>query len=154
MISTSGSRLLSEEAMDALLTKLLPLATVITPNILEAECLSGLKITNKEDMQKAALQMATHYKGYILIKGGHLADTADDLLYDNGMFTWFLGEKIANENTHGTGCTLSSAIACHLAAGLDMEESIRRAKVYITGALRDELDLGAGNGPLNHCYQL
>lgn len=152
MISTSGSRLLSKDAMTALVTKLLPLATVITPNISEAECLADMNITNKEEMQKAALQMAKHYQGYILIKGGHLEDCADDLLYNNGQFTWFLGEKIANDNTHGTGCTLSSAIACNIAAGLGVEESIQQAKEYITGALRCDMNLGAGNGPLNHCY--
>lgn len=152
MISTSGSRLLSKDAMTALVTKLLPLATVITPNIAEAECLADMNITNKEEMQKAALQIAKHYQGYILIKGGHLEDCADDLLYNKCQFTWFLGEKIANDNTHGTGCTLSSAIACNIAAGLGVEESIQQAKEYITGALRCDMNLGVGNGPLNHCY--
>lgn len=152
MISTSGSRLLSKDAMTALVTKLMPLATVITPNIPEAECLADMKITNKEDMQKAALHIANYYKGYILLKGGHLEHSADDLLYDGGQFRWFSGEKIKNDNTHGTGCTLSSAIACNLAAGWGIEESIQQAKEYITGALRCEFNLGAGNGPLNHCY--
>ncbi|WP_353739024.1 bifunctional hydroxymethylpyrimidine kinase/phosphomethylpyrimidine kinase [Peribacillus asahii] len=155
MISTSGSPLLSKDAMDVLITKLLPLATLITPNIPEAECLcGGMKIETKEDMQKAAIQIAKHYQGNILIKGGHLLDSADDLLYSNGQFTWFTGVKIENPNTHGTGCTLSSAIACNLADGHDVNMSIQYAKDYLTGALQDQLNLGKGNGPLNHCYKI
>jgi hydroxymethylpyrimidine/phosphomethylpyrimidine kinase len=155
MISTSGSRLLSENAMDILITKLIPLATIITPNIPEAECLSGgMNIHTKEDMQKAAVKISENYKGNILIKGGHLLDTADDLLYCNGQYIWFPGVKIENPNTHGTGCTLSSAIACNLADGHDMKTSIKNAKYYITGALQDNLNLGAGSGPLNHSYNL
>jgi len=152
MISTSGSRLLSEDAMDALITKLLPIADVITPNIPEAECLCGFKILNKENMIKAAEKISNTYKGKILIKGGHLKDSSDDLLYELGKITWYHGENIDNPNTHGTGCTLSSAIACNLASGYDVIESIERAKKYITGALRDNLDLGKGSGPLNHCW--
>lgn len=155
MISTSGSKLLSDDAMDQLINKLIPLASLITPNIPEAECLcDGMTIHTKEDMQKAAVKIAEHYKGNILIKGGHLMDTADDLLYHNGEFTWFTGVKIDNPNTHGTGCTLSSAIACNLADGYEMKTSIQNAKNYLTGALQDNLNLGKGNGPLNHCYHL
>ncbi|MFT4412267.1 bifunctional hydroxymethylpyrimidine kinase/phosphomethylpyrimidine kinase [Fredinandcohnia humi] len=152
MISTSGSRLLSEEAMGALTSKLLPLATIITPNIHEAEALCDMVIHTKVDMEKAAILLAESYKGKILIKGGHLQDTADDLLYSNGEFTWFPGDRISNPNTHGTGCTLSSAIACNLANGLDITSSIYEAKRYISGALKAGLDLGKGSGPLNHCY--
>lgn len=154
MISTSGSRLLSEDAMDALITKLLPIADVITPNIPEAECLCGFKILNKENMIKAAEKISNTYKGKILIKGGHLKDSSDDLLYELGKITWYHGENIDNPNTHGTGCTLSSAITCNLAAGYDVIESIERAKKYITGALKDNLNLGKGSGPLNHCWNL
>ncbi|MEH7383503.1 bifunctional hydroxymethylpyrimidine kinase/phosphomethylpyrimidine kinase [Bacillus sp. JJ1533] len=154
MISTSGSRLLSESAMDALITRLIPLATIITPNIHEAEALCGMEIRTKEDMQVAAQKLSEMYKGAILVKGGHLEDTADDLLYSNGEFTWFPGSRIDNPNSHGTGCTLSSAIACNLAAGLDIKSSIQEAKRYITGALEAGLDLGKGSGPLNHCYDL
>ncbi|MEH7225943.1 bifunctional hydroxymethylpyrimidine kinase/phosphomethylpyrimidine kinase [Bacillus sp. JJ1566] len=154
MISTSGSRLLSESAMDALITKLFPLATVITPNLHEAEALCGMEIHTKENMQVAAGKLSEMYKGAILIKGGHLEDTADDLLYSDGEFTWFPGARIDNPNTHGTGCTLSSAIACNLAEGLDIKSSIQEAKRYITGALEAGLDLGKGSGPLNHCYAL
>ncbi|MFS0823980.1 bifunctional hydroxymethylpyrimidine kinase/phosphomethylpyrimidine kinase [Bacillus sp. 1P02SD] len=154
MISTSGSRLLSESAMDALITRLIPLATIITPNIHEAEALCGMDIHSKEDMQVAAQKLSDMYKGAILIKGGHLEDTADDLLYSDGEFTWFPGGRIDNPNSHGTGCTLSSAIACNLASGLNIKSSIQEAKRYITGALEAGLDLGKGSGPLNHCYAL
>ncbi|WP_099364618.1 bifunctional hydroxymethylpyrimidine kinase/phosphomethylpyrimidine kinase [Fredinandcohnia onubensis] len=154
MISTSGSRLLSESAMDALISKLIPLATIITPNIHEAEALGEMEITTKKDMQVAAQKLSETYKGSILIKGGHLEDAADDLLYSNGEFTWFPGERISNPNTHGTGCTLSSAIACNLAKGHDIKTSIQEAKHYITGAIEAGLDLGKGSGPLNHCYAI
>jgi len=148
MVSTSGSKLLSEGAMDALNSKLLPLATIITPNIAEAQCLSGISIKTANDMIKSAKIINKN----VLIKGGHLKDCADDLLYFNGAVTWFKGEKIHNPNTHGTGCTLSSAIACNLAEGHDIKACIQNAKNYITGALKANLDLGRGSGPLNHCY--
>ena len=151
MFSTSGHSLMSEDAMDALKTKLLPLADVITPNLFEAEGLSGIEIKNKEDMIRAAEEIAKTLDGYILIKGGHLKDSADDLLYFKGESIWFNEDRIDNPNNHGTGCTLSSAIACNLGGGLDMEESVKRAKSYITRALKPGLDLGSGSGPLNHC---
>ncbi len=154
MISTSGSRLLSNGAMDALINKLLPMATVITPNIPEAEDLCGLKITTEDDMTKAAAIISKMLKGGILIKGGHLKSTANDLLYIDGKYTWFNGIRIENPNTHGTGCTLSSAIACNLAKGLDLEKSIENAKIYVTGALKANLNLGKGSGPLNHTYNM
>lgn len=151
MISTSGSKLLSDHAIDALRTKLLPMATIITPNIPEAECLCGFEIRSKDDMVKSAIKISEHFQGNILIKGGHLADTADDFLYHQGEMTWFDCEKIDNKNTHGTGCTLSSAIACHLAGGYSIKESVKGAKDYITCALKANLNLGQGSGPLNHC---
>lgn len=154
MIATSGSRLLSDQALDSLKTRLLPLADLITPNIHEAECLTGLTIHNTEQMLEAAKILAPLIKGHILIKGGHLPDAADDLLYYQGEAVWFKGPKIANPNTHGTGCTLSSAIACNLAQGCSMQESVEKAKAYITGALQAQLNLGKGSGPLNHCYNL
>lgn len=154
MISTSGSKLLDERAIDTLISRLLPLADVITPNIPEAEGLSGLTIGSTEQMLDAARLLAKMLPGHILIKGGHLPDTADDLLYYKGRAIWFKAAKIANPNTHGTGCTLSSAIACNLAAGLDMPTSIEKAKAYISGALKANLALGKGNGPLNHCYNM
>ncbi len=154
MISTSGSRLLSDDAMNALLTRLLPLGTVITPNIPEAEALCGFGIENKEDMLRAASAIAKSTSGAILIKGGHLEDDASDLLYMDEKALWFDGEKVHNPNTHGTGCTLSSAIACNLAAGFSLEKSIKNAKAYITGALKAGLDLGRGSGPLDHTYAI
>lgn len=154
MISTSGSKLLNEEAMEALITKLLPLGRVITPNIPEAEVLCGFKIYTEEDMIAAAQRIALMVPGSILIKGGHLEDTASDLLYFEGKAHWFKSERVNNSNTHGTGCTLSSAIACELAAGHSLEQSIKSAKAYITGALEAGLDLGKGSGPLDHTYCL
>ncbi|MCR6544224.1 bifunctional hydroxymethylpyrimidine kinase/phosphomethylpyrimidine kinase [Dehalobacterium formicoaceticum] len=151
MISTSGSRLLSDDAMEALMTQLIPLALIITPNIPEAECLADMKIHSKEEMVRAAQKIGESYSGHILIKGGHLKDSADDLLYHQGELTWFPGRKIANENTHGTGCTLSSAIACNLAEGYGVLESVHMAKDYIICALEAKLNLGQGSGPLNHC---
>lgn len=151
MFSTSGHNLMSEDAMDILKNDLLPLADVITPNILEAESLSGLKIGNKEDMLLAAEEISKTLECHILIKGGHLVDSADDLLYFNQNHIWFNGERINNPNSHGTGCTLSSAIACNLGNGLSIGDSVENAKTYITRALGAGLDLGLGSGPLNHC---
>lgn len=151
MLSTSGRRLLNDNAVEALVTRLFPLADIITPNIPEAMCLSGFDIQNGDDMIRAAEKIAEKFGGFILIKGGHRQDTADDLLYGHGEIRWFAGERIKNENTHGTGCTLSSAIACSLAAGHSMPESVGRAKDYITLALKAQLNLGRGCGPLNHC---
>ncbi len=154
MISTSGSRLLQDRAVHALISKLMPLAGIITPNIPEAECLCGFSIQSKTDMQKAAVRISENFSADILIKGGHLADCSDDVLYTENKFYWFEQFRIPNPNTHGTGCTLSSAIACGLAAGMDIRSSIKAAKEYITGALRADLDLGKGNGPLNHCWNI
>jgi hydroxymethylpyrimidine/phosphomethylpyrimidine kinase len=154
MISTSGSRLMKEDAVQVLLRKLLPLADIITPNIPEAEVLSGISIITQCDMELAAKKIGESYSGNILIKGGHLKDKSDDLLYTGGKIHWFLQENIDNPNTHGTGCTLSSAIACNIAEGKSILDSISAAKEYISGALLDELDLGLGSGPLNHCWNL
>ena len=154
MISTSGSRLLAEDASQALLSELAPLADVMTPNIPEAEVLSGLTIRSKEDMVQAAKAIAAQYHGAILLKGGHLADTADDLLWTEGKAHWFSGTRLENPNTHGTGCTLSSAVASNLALGFSLEESVERAKAYVAGAIADGLNLGQGSGPLNHGYRL
>ena len=152
MFSTSGHALLSSDAMDALIKKLLPLGDVITPNLAEAESLCGFEIHDTDDMIKAAKKINTAIDGSVLIKGGHLNDSADDLLYHKGEIIWLRGKKIDNPNTHGTGCTLSSAIACNLADGFDVATSVKNAKDYLTGALKAKLDLGKGSGPLNHCY--
>jgi hydroxymethylpyrimidine/phosphomethylpyrimidine kinase len=154
MVSTSGSRLLEEEAAQTLINKLIPLATVITPNIPEAEELSGMEITSVEDMENAAAIIAKDYDGAILMKGGHSLNDANDLLYWKGEKQWFYGERIDNPNTHGTGCTLSSAIASNLAIGLSLSESVQAAKDYISGALKANLNLGKGSGPLNHTYNI
>lgn len=154
MVSTSGSKLLSDEAMDVLITKLIPLATVITPNIPEAEALCGFQIKNEKDMVKAAEKISKTLKGAVLVKGGHLVNDAIDLLYEDNNSHWFKGERIDNPNTHGTGCTLSSAIACNLADGRSLAESIKNAKEYLTGALRAGLNLGEGSGPLEHTYSI
>lgn len=154
MVATSGSRLIDDKALDSLMGKLIPLAGLITPNLQEAELISGLKINSKDDMIAAAQKIAEFYDGNILIKGGHLDTDANDLLYTQGDVVWFKGEKIDNSNTHGTGCTLSSAIASNLALGYDIKESVARSKKYIAGAIADGMDLGKGRGPLNHGYKL
>lgn len=153
MVSTSGSKLLQDDAIDVLKERLLPLAQVITPNLSEAELLSGLTIKSTADMIKAAKLISEKFGGDILIKGGHFDAHANDLLYSKGEIIWYEGEKIDNPNTHGTGCTLSSAIASHLALGYDLPESITKSKAYLTGAIYDQLDLGQGRGPLNHMYE-
>jgi hydroxymethylpyrimidine/phosphomethylpyrimidine kinase len=188
MVSTSGSKLLRDDAIERLIQRLLPLAAIITPNIPEAEVLCGFKIITNGDMIKAAEKISVmlcankRFKTVndgetrneepnddialqsILIKGGHLKDAADDLLYvQTGKeqysvpppkIYWFRSERVETPNTHGTGCTLSSAVACNLSAGYSIEESVRHAKDYVWGALKDGLDLGVGNGPLNHMYNL
>ncbi len=154
MVATSGSKLLSDDACEALITKLLPLGTVITPNIPEAEVLCGFEIKNTDDMIRAAEKISTMVDGGILIKGGHLVSTATDLLYKDGKISWFSAERVDNPNTHGTGCTLSSAIASNLAKGYSLNESIANAKDYLTGALKAQLNLGRGSGPLEHTYNI
>ncbi|HAN44383.1 MAG TPA: bifunctional hydroxymethylpyrimidine kinase/phosphomethylpyrimidine kinase [Ruminococcaceae bacterium] len=154
MISTSGSRLLNGDAADALISTLLPVADIITPNIPEAEFLTGMNIDCCDDMLIAVKKLSTLYGGSILIKGGHLPETSDDLLYSGGEFIWFKQARINNPNTHGTGCTLSSAVACGLANGFDIKTSVKNAKQYVTGALLAGLNIGRGNGPLNHCYSI
>ena len=154
MVSTSGSKLLADEAMTALTTLLLPLTAMITRNNHEAEVLTNITIKDSADMEDAAKILAGRLPGGILIKGGPQLETASDLLYFNGRAEWFHGKRINNPNTHGTGCTLSSAIACNLAMGHTLTESIDNAKAYLTGALKSGLNLGKGSGPLNHMYAL
>ena len=154
MVSTSGSRLLSREAVEEMKAQMYPLADLITPNIPEGEVLTGMRIESPEDMEKAAETIACTYGCAVLLKGGHQAGSADDLLYRDGSFRWFPGRRIANPNNHGTGCTLSSAIASNLAKGFSMEEAVEKAKKYISGALEAMLDLGRGNGPMDHGFDL
>ncbi len=152
MVSTSGCKLISDDAISALVSKLLPIADIITPNIPESEVLCGFKICNESDMIKAAEKISKKLSGAVLIKGGHLVNDATDLLYQDGEYRWFTAERVDNPNTHGTGCTLSSAIACNLAAGYPMDKSLANAKNYLTGALKAMLNLGKGSGPLDHTY--
>lgn len=152
MIATSGARLISEEAVAVLKERLLTIATLVTPNIPEAEVLSEIRIADKSDMEKAASLIYEKYGSSVLLKGGHSINNADDLLYENGKAVWFEGVRIDNPNTHGTGCTLSSAIASNLAKGYDLKTSVRLAKEYISCALASMLDLGKGSGPLNHGF--
>lgn len=152
MVATSGSALIKTDAVRALVEKLLPMATLVTPNIPEAEVLADMKIESKEDMVKAVRYMGENYGCSVLLKGGHNSYDANDLLYEKGCYTWFGGKRINNPNTHGTGCTLSSAIAANLAKGYSLAESIQKAKEYISGALLAGLDLGKGSGPLKHNF--
>ena len=154
MVATSGARLISEEAVDALKEKLLPLATLLTPNIPEAEVLSGMTISDPAGMEQAARAISEQYGCAVLCKGGHQISDADDLLWREGAGVWFRGRRIQNSNTHGTGCTLSSAIAANLAKGYDLDRSVQRAKDYISGALAAMLDLGKGSGPMDHMFDL
>ncbi len=154
MVATSGSSLLKTDAVQTLAEKLLPVATLVTPNIPEAQVLSGKTIESKKDMLSAAKLIGDTYGSAVLLKGGHSISDANDLLYANGKMIWFEGKRIDNPNTHGTGCTLSSAIASNLAKGYDLENSVRRAKRYITMALEAMLDLGQGSGPMNHAFDL
>ena len=154
MVATSGSRLISEDAIGALKSRLLPLALVLTPNVPEAEVLSDMEIHSAEDMERAAELISGNYGCSVLIKGGHNLNDANDLLVHDGRKVWFNGRRINNPNTHGTGCTLSSAIASNLAKGYDLETSVERAKDYISGALAAMLDLGKGSGPMNHAFDI
>ena len=154
MVSTSGSKLISDGAVQALVSRLFPLADLITPNIPEAQTLCGFEIQSSSDTQRAASELSKLTNASILIKGGHFSENADDLLYSDGKFVWIHGERINNNNTHGTGCTLSSAIACNLADGKGMRESVENAKAYVTGAIAANLNLGKGSGPLEHTFWL
>ena len=154
MVASAGSSLMKQNAVQTLITELLPISTLVTPNIPEAQVLSGMSIQNKEDMIAAAKQIGDSYHCAVLLKGGHSINDANDLLYADGELRWFEGKRINNPNTHGTGCTLSSAIASNLAKGFTLTESIRRAKDYISGALAAMLDLGEGSGPMNHAFDL
>ena len=154
MVATSGSKLIQDEAIDTLKHELLPLAELVTPNIPEAEILSGMEIRCPQDMEQAARAISETYHCAVLLKGGHDLNDANDLLYKDGTSTWFHGRRIDNPNTHGTGCTLSSAIASNLACGMELEDAVRSAKAYISGALAAMLNLGKGRGPMNHLFDL
>ena len=156
MVATSGARLIEDAAIDTLKTRLLPLAAVITPNIPEAEILADMTIRNEADMERAARILSERYGCAALVKGGHSINDANDVLCsaEAGEPVWFMGNRIDNPNTHGTGCTLSSAIASNLALGYSLAESVKNAKDYLSGALEAMLDLGKGSGPLMHNYMI
>ncbi|MGN0429151.1 MAG: bifunctional hydroxymethylpyrimidine kinase/phosphomethylpyrimidine kinase [Acetatifactor sp.] len=154
MVATSGSKLISDDAIGTLKNELLPLATVITPNIPEAEVITGMQVKTEEDMILAAKRISEQYGCAVLCKGGHQINDANDLLYRQGDYKWFRGKRIHNPNTHGTGCTLSSAIASNLAKGETLDEAVLHAKNYIFGALSAMLDLGKGSGPMNHAFAI
>lgn len=152
MVATSGAKLISDDSIAALQEYLIPLASVITPNIPEAEVLSGMKITTENEMIKAAEFISGKFGCAVLLKGGHNINDANDLLYNDNSYQWFYGKRINNSNTHGTGCTLSSAIASNLAKGNDLETSVEKAKAYVSGALSAMLNLGQGSGPMDHAF--
>jgi len=154
MAATSGSALMHPNALQTLIEELLPLATLVTPNIPEAQVLSGMNINTKDDMIAAAKRISDACRCAVLLKGGHSINDANDLLYADGNAEWFAGKRINNPNTHGTGCTLSGSIAANLAKGFTLVESVQRSKDYISGALAAMLDLGSGSGPMNHAFAL
>ena len=154
MVATSGGRLISRDAVETLKARLLPMAAVITPNIPEAELLSGREIRSARDMEAAARAIFDGYGCAVLCKGGHSLNDANDLLWQGTGGRWFRGRRIDNPNTHGTGCTLSSAMASNLAKGYGLAESVERAKTYLSGALGAMLDLGRGPGPMDHAFDL
>ena len=154
MVATSGAALLQDGAEETLKQRLLPLAEVVTPNIPEAEILADMTISGPADMEAAARRISAVYHCAVLCKGGHDLNDANDFLWKDGCGYWFRGCRIDNPNTHGTGCTLSSAIASNLAKGLALEQAVERAKAYLSGALAAQLDLGHGRGPMNHMADL
>lgn len=154
MISKSGYPLLAPEACATLIRELLPLATLLTPNLPEAEAISGLKVSRREEMLSVAQRIIELGAKAVLVKGGHLNDTADDLLYDGREELWFPGKRIETKNTHGTGCTLSSSLAANLAKGLTLAEAVRASKAYVTEAIAHGLALGSGCGPTHHFVDL
>jgi hydroxymethylpyrimidine/phosphomethylpyrimidine kinase len=154
MVATSGAKLIADDAIAALTGQLIPLAEVITPNIPEAEILSGMQITDPEEMITAAKAISETYHCSVLLKGGHQTNDANDLLYQDGGYKWFYGKRIDNPNTHGTGCTLSSAIASNLAKSMTLSDSVEKAKAYLSGALSAMLDMGKGSGPMDHGFAI
>ena len=154
MVATSGSKLISDDAIETLKTCLMPLSSILTPNIPEAEVLAEMKVETEEEMILAAKKISETFHCAVLCKGGHQLNDANDLLYRDGEYKWFHGKRIQNPNTHGTGCTLSSAIASNLAKGYSVDESVKRAKDYISEALEAMLDLGKGSGPMKHCFNI
>lgn len=153
MVSKSGVHLLKEDAINALKSELIPLSLVVTPNLMEAEVLTGIKVDSVKDMRNAAKKIVELGAQSVVVKGGHLIEDAIDVYYDGKDFFEVSSERIPTKNTHGTGCTFSSAIAANLALGYELFDSIKRAKEYITGAIRNSLSIGHGVGPTNHFWR-
>lgn len=154
MVATSGAKLISDGAIEDLKNDLFPLATLLTPNIPEAEILSRKQIHNEKDMIEAAQIIGQQFHCAVLLKGGHQLNDANDLLFQDNHYQWYRGKRISNPNTHGTGCTLSSAIASYLAKGETLQKAIEYAKEYISKALAVQLDLGNGAGPMDHAFMI
>ncbi len=157
MVSTSGAKLINDDAVDKMTSVLFPLATIVTPNLFELAALTNRSATDlkmKTDMEEAAKMMYDKYHCAILAKGGHFQNSSLDLLCSDKGFRWFYGKRVETNNTHGTGCTLSSAIASNLAKEMSLEKAIHKAKMYLTGALSSGLNLGQGSGPLDHGYKI
>ncbi len=153
-VSKHGDPLLADEALAAVCDELLSRATVVTPNLFEVRQLTGVEVRGENDMRKAAEALLAYGPTWVLVKGGHLAGDAADLLYDGTREHWFRSERFDNRHTHGTGCTLASAIASHLAQGRDVPEAVEAAKAYVTGAIREGFPLGDGIGPVDHGWRL
>lgn len=154
LISTSGTKLLDEDAIAVLKNELFPIVTLITPNVDEAEYISGIKIIDKKTVEESAKKLREKYACNVLIKGGHLKEEPHDFLITEKEEIWYEGKRIQNKNTHGTGCTLSSSIASNLALGYEISESVKKSKEYINGAIASNLNIGEGRGPLNHSYMM
>lgn len=154
MVATSGGKLIQNGAIKAIIGELFSIANVITPNLPEAEVLSGIKILNLDDMKMAAKKISSFTNGAVLVKGGHLENNTKDVLYDGVKFEIFDGKIVDTKNTHGTGCTLSSAIACGLAANLNLTSTIKNAKNFVFNALNSKIKIGHGNGAIDHCFRI
>ncbi|MDD6489560.1 MAG: bifunctional hydroxymethylpyrimidine kinase/phosphomethylpyrimidine kinase [Clostridia bacterium] len=154
MIAKGGHALMQEDALSTLIEKVIPLSYILTPNIPEAETITGMKISGLEEMKKAAEKIHSMGAENVLIKGGHLDGDALDVLFDGKEFHTFSAERINTKNTHGTGCTYSSAIAANLAKGVPLVLAVAKAKAFVTTAIEHSLELGKGHGPTNHFYEL
>ena len=154
MYAKNGCPLMDPDSVGALIDIIIPAADLLTPNIPEAERIAGITIENAEDLKKAAAKIYKMGSRNVLVKGGHLEKEALDILYDGKDYYYFNSERINTKNTHGTGCTYSSAIASNLALGMDLENAVKKAKIYVTTAIRHSLNIGKGHGPTNHFYSL
>jgi hydroxymethylpyrimidine/phosphomethylpyrimidine kinase len=153
MVAKSGDKLLRDEAIEVLRDLLVPLATLVTPNIPEAEALTGRSIADVDEAQEAAVAIVGMGAKAVVVKGGHLAGPASDIFYDGEEFRVFTTQRISTTSTHGTGCTFASATAAGLAKGMPLRDAVSQAKKYVTEAIRRAYPMGRGHGPLNHFYE-